>query len=207
MGSWLVRHWLELFIVGVGVFAALPILAPVLAAAGHETPARVIYLGYRVTCHQLPHRSWFIGGRSATYDWETVRAYLELEPGAPEALAFHRPITDPELGYQVAYCQRDFATWLALFVVTVAYAAVRRRRRVPALPFKVYVLALVPLAIDGVGQLLGLRESTAVSRTITGALFGGATGLFVLPMLGAGMADIALSQQARCSPRVQDEPA
>lgn len=187
---WLARHWLALFVAGTGLFVALPVLAPVLAATGHDGASSAIYLAYRVTCHQLPHRSWFIGGRSAAHDWETVRQHLDLPPEA-EAKAFHRPIRDPELGYQVAFCQRDTATWLALWGVSVGYALVRGKRRVPALPIKLYLLALVPLGVDGVLQMFGLYESTPLVRTITGAVFGAATALLVLPLLDEGMRDIA----------------
>jgi uncharacterized membrane protein len=197
MGSGLARHWLALFILGVGVFSALPIAAPLLSLAGRDRAASAIYVAYRVTCHQLPHRSWFIAGRDTHYDWDTVSAYMGFSADDREIQAFHKPIRDPELGYQVAYCQRDTATWMTLWAAAVAYAAVRHRRRIKALPIWAYLLALVPLAVDGGIQMLGIHESTPLNRTVTGALFGGATAWLILPMLDSGMRDIQASQERR----------
>jgi len=184
--TWLARHWLAWFLLGSGTFIALPFAAPVLAAGGHDQLSSAIYLSYRITCHQLPHRSWFVGGRAANYDWPTVRAYMGLG-ASEEARAFHRPIRDPELGYQMAFCQRDTATFLSLFLTAVLYGVARRRRRIRPLRLRYYALAIVPLAVDGLVQLVGLRESTPFARTVTGSLFGVATALFILPQLDLGL--------------------
>jgi uncharacterized membrane protein len=161
----------------------------VLAATGHDATSQVIYVAYRITCHQLPQRSWFLGGRAASYDWATVRQQLDL-PADGEMLAYHHPIHDPELGYQVAFCQRDTATYLALWLAAAAYGLARRRRRIRPLSWKLYFLALVPLAVDGGLQLVGLHESTPLLRTLTGGLFGAATALLVLPLLDEGMQEV-----------------
>lgn len=187
---WLARHWLAGFLLGSGVFIALPLAAPLLAATGHDRASSAIYVAYRITCHQLPQRSWFIGGTAPAYDWATIRAIV----GAPEngeLLLYHRPIRDPVLGYQVAFCQRDSATYLTLFLTAVAYGLVRRRHAVKALSLRLYALALVPIGVDGLLQLVGVHESTPLSRTLTGALFGVATGLLVLPQLDEGMREVS----------------
>lgn len=193
------RHWLALALVATGLFLGLAFAAPVLAMAGQDRPAGAIYFLYRATCHQLPQRSWFIGGQAAAYDWATVRAHLGL--AETDLLhAFHHPVHDSVLGYQVAFCQRDVATFGGLFVAIAVFGVVRQRRRVPALPFRLYLLALVPLALDGVTQLLGLRESTPLMRTLTGALFGIATALLVLPQIESAFADAIVSRGSRAGP-------
>jgi uncharacterized membrane protein len=184
------RHWLILAFVAVAAYVALPVAAPLLAMTGHDRLAGGIYFAYRLACHQFPHRSWFIGGPAWSYDWETVRTHLGL--GESDLLhAYHHPIHDAVMGYQMAICERDMATFGALLGTIAAYGIVRRRRRVPGLPFRLYLLALVPLALDGLTQLVGLRESTPLVRTLTGALFGVATGLLVLGPIDAGFADMA----------------
>ncbi len=175
------RHWLAVFLIVWGVFISLPLAAPLLAMRGEERLSNWIYLAYRPTCHQLPHRSWFVAGRAHAYDWATIREALEVD--SPMAL-FHRPLRDPRLGYQMAYCQRDAATHTALWATGLFYGLLRRRRRIRRLPFGLFVAATVPLAVDGLAQLLGWRESTTLSRTLTGALFGLAAGLLILPELG-----------------------
>ena len=42
--------------------AALPVVAPLLAAAGHPGLARPIYWGFSFLCHQRPDRSFFVFG-------------------------------------------------------------------------------------------------------------------------------------------------
>jgi uncharacterized membrane protein len=184
--AWLAHHWLILVAASIGLYLGLAFAAPLLDMAGMERGSSAVYFVFRFACHQLPQRSWFLGGRSATVDWPKVQDHLGLE-GASEWQAFHRPIRDPFLGYQVALCQRDVAIFGGLFLVALALAVVRRRRRVRSLPLRLYALAALPLAVDGLSQLAGLRESTPLLRTVTGALFGAATGLLVLPLADEGL--------------------
>ena len=190
IGSWIARHWLALMILSVGLFLALAVAAPILAMHGYDRLSSAIYLAYRVTCHQLPHRSWFIGGQSVAYDWATVEA--SLGPGTRGIIdAFHTPFSDASLGYQLALCQRDTAIFGGLMLTAMVFGFVRSRRAVPALPFKLYVLALVPIALDGLTQLFGLRDSNPVLRTATGLLFGAATALLILPHLEIGFRELS----------------
>lgn len=55
------RHWLLLFNLVFGLYAGLPLLAPLLMHWGHARLANVIYLVYQFLCHQMPSRSFFIG--------------------------------------------------------------------------------------------------------------------------------------------------
>jgi uncharacterized membrane protein len=50
-------------------------------------------------------------------------------------------------GEQVAFCHRDAAIWASLFAGGLLYAAVRRWLR--PLPFKWYLLFLIPMGVDG----------------------------------------------------------
>jgi uncharacterized membrane protein len=55
------RHWLLLFNLVFGLYAGLPVLAPLLMRWGHVRLANVIYLVYQYLCHQMPSRSFFMG--------------------------------------------------------------------------------------------------------------------------------------------------
>lgn len=56
------RHWLPLFNLAFGLYAGLPVLAPLLMSWGWVRLANVIYFVYRApVCHQMPSRSFFIG--------------------------------------------------------------------------------------------------------------------------------------------------
>jgi uncharacterized membrane protein len=58
---WLARHWLLLFNLVFGVYAGLPVLAPLLMSWGQPRLANPIYFVYQFLCHQMPSRSFFLG--------------------------------------------------------------------------------------------------------------------------------------------------
>lgn len=184
------RHWLVLFCLVLAAYIVLPVLAPILAAAGYDRASGVIYFCYRATCHQLPDHSWFLFGRQWAYAWADVQPFTGVDFDHP-IMAFHHPIRNAEIGYQIAICQRDLAIWTAMLVTSAILAV---RRNVPApLSAKLYVIALLPIGIDGVTQLFGWRSSTPLLRTATGALFGAATALLLVPHLDVGFRDVVAS--------------
>ena len=75
-------------------------------------------------------------------------------------------------------------------------ATLRRRLRAPSV--KVYLLFLIPIALDGFTQLFGLRMSNWWLRTLTGAIFGGASVWLAYPYLQEAMNDVI---QVELSPR------
>lgn len=80
-------------------------------------------------------------------------------------------------GNQMPFCSRCTAIWLGLAVglgVMLFYTVKLNGR------FLVIILAgLVPIAIDGVGQLFGLWESTNLLRVITGLAAGVVCGVAI----------------------------
>jgi uncharacterized membrane protein len=199
LNGWLERHWVTLLTVVSGVFIALPLLAPVLALTGHERSSAAIYFAYRITCHQLPQRSWFMGGPAVVHDWPAVQPYV-AQPEAGPLMAFHAPLGNAALGYQLGFCQRDTAIYLAVFFTILAYGILRRRRVFGPMPLRLYVLLALPMAIDGVTQLLGLRESTPLIRTVTGALFGAASAWLILTYIEASFREsAAYAEQIRAA--------
>ena len=59
--AWLARHWLLLFNLVFGLYAGLPVVAPLLMSWGRTRLANIIYFVYQFQCHQMPSRSYFIG--------------------------------------------------------------------------------------------------------------------------------------------------
>lgn len=187
----LCRNWTWIYLAGLGCFLGGALAAPLLAWAGLDRPASWLYAAYRLTCHQLPHHSWFIAGQGAAYTWPEVLPHLPWASSDPR-LAFHHPLRDRFLGYQVAICQRDIAIWSALLIGSIALLA---RRAVAPIPqpirLRSYALAALPMAIDAGTQLIGWRESTPLLRSLTGGLFGLATAALVVPLLAEGFAELA----------------
>ena len=177
----LAKHWLFLANLTWGLYVGLPILAPILMLTGHPRLGNVIYTAYKVACHQIPWRSFFIGGSQIVYTYEELIALVG--PALTE-----RYIGDATIGYKVAICQRDVATYGTILLAGLVFGLVRRRLK--PLPIWAFVLSLVPMGIDGLTQLFGLRESDWQLRMITGALFGLTSIWLAYPYLEEGMRDI-----------------
>ncbi len=175
------KHWLLAANMFIAASVALPVLAPALMATGHESAGRAIYTLFGPFCHQLPERSFFLFGSQLTYSLEELE--LLIGPDVPL-----RYIGQLALGFKMALCQRDMALYLAMLISGLAFGFLRKWLR--PLPFRFFVLLSVPIALDGLGQLLALWESTWWSRVISGALFGMACVWLVYPYVESGMRDV-----------------
>jgi uncharacterized membrane protein len=164
-------------------------------AAGWELPARGIYAIYSFTCHQLPDHSFFLFGASPV----PLEPAL-VEAGAPDPnnlFLFRTFIGNPDIGYKVALCERDVAIYGAVFLAGLVFAQLRRRGPLRPLSLKVYAIFLIPIAIDGLSQLVGLRESNWWLRTVTGALFGAASVWLAYPYVEEAMQDVIRVESER----------
>jgi uncharacterized membrane protein len=174
LGGVLAAYWLLVANVVVTVFVGLPFAAPALLAAGHADAANVIYTAYRSVCHQWAFRSYFLFGPQWTYALEELGEVV----GPESVFSF---LGGPDLGYKVAFCERDVAIYLAVLAAGLAYAALGPR--LPPLGLGAYTALITPMALDGFSQLFGWRESTPELRTVTGALFGLASVWLVYPRI------------------------
>lgn len=196
LAGWLSRHWLATFNAFVLLFVGLPFLAPVLAHAGIEGPARLIYAVYAPTCHQLPERSFFLFGRQIVYHVHELEELGAFPAGTNLLQRMTLRFTgQAETGYKVAICQRDIFIYGAIFFNGLLFAAVRNRLRrrdgkLPKLPLWLFGLLLIPLIVDGASQLLGLRESNWWLRLVTGGLFGSALVWLAYPYVQDAMAEV-----------------
>lgn len=85
------------------------------------------------------------------------------------------------LGHQMGLCQRNLAIYSSMFLMSLVFAI--GKKRLPGIPWWVYVLLILPMAWDGTTQMFGLRESTWALRVVTGTLFGVSSIWFVLPLV------------------------
>jgi len=175
------KHWLVVANLMMLLLVGLPLLAPVMAHSGEQGVARAIHVAFTPFCHQLPERSFFLFGPQATYTAD------ELSRVGVEALSRRFTGTE-ELGYKVAVCQRCLAIYAAWLGFGLLFGLVRVRLR-PIQP-RSFLLLLIPIAVDGVGQLFGLWASTWQSRLVTGAMFALALVWFAYPYLEQGMAEM-----------------
>jgi len=198
---WVSVHWLLMLNLAMGLWAGLPILAPILAHAGYGRGAQLLYWLFRPLCHQIPERSFFLFGRQWTYSYEQLSQLL----GGGDVS--QRWIGQGVIGYKTAICQRDVAIYASLLLAGLIFSLVRGRAK-PLRP-KILGLMILPMAIDGMGQLVGLWSSTWESRVATGALFGVACAWFAFPYLERGMREVrqetekALKDQAPAEQRAR----
>ncbi len=193
---WLTRHWLALFNFLDALYLGIPFLAPVLMHAGDERAAQVIYHAYRFVCHQLPFRSWFLFGEHAAYPLTEPISLAQLE-------AARDFIGNAQMGYKVAFCQRDVAIYAAILLGGLIYGVVRRRWQIKPLPWWAFVLfGIVPMGVDGGYQWFTYfrwwyhlspippHETTPLMRTLTGALFGFTAVWLTYPMVDRFFEDV-----------------
>ena len=187
----LVSHWLALVNLFWALYVGLPLLAPVAMDAGWELPAKVIYFVYRPLCHQRPERSYFVGGPQVVYSVdELAAAGVEIHP-------LSRDIGNEAVGWKTAFCQRDVAIYGAILLAGLAYSVLRRWRGNWTMPFRYYLIFLVPMGIDGLLQLFGVYESNWIARTLTGAFFGVGSVLFAYPYVDEGFNQVRESTSKR----------
>lgn len=86
-------------------------------------------------------------------------------------------------GYQMCLCTRCLAIYSSLLTGGILLALLRHERPIRSLSWKYWLLAMLPMALDGGTQLFGLRESNLALRLLTGALFGIATAWFLFPQI------------------------
>ena len=187
------RHWLIFFNLAWLIYVVTPFLAPVFMQIDWTAQAQVVYLIYSYLCHQLPDHSYFLFGPTfAPQETELIAGGMSESANLFAQRAF---IGSPEVGWKVALCQRDVAIYAAVLLTGMLYGLVRNRMR--PLPFKYYLLFLIPIAIDGGTQLIGWRESNWFLRTVTGALFGFASVWLAYPYVEDAMADVMADEQER----------
>ncbi len=191
------KHWLLLAIFALLILDGLPFLAPVLMHYGITGPADAIYRVYSFTCHQLSYRTFFFFGEQPAYTTDQLQSALDVTAPASDLIYWRDVVGNPQLGFKMAWCERDAAIYTALLLGSILFGLVRTRLK--PLNWRVYLLFLVPMAIDGLWQLftspvdflpfLPTHESDALLRGITGALFGIGSIWLIYPHLEEAMRD------------------
>lgn len=200
------KHWLLWINIISGLFIALPFIAPILEVLGFDSIAHVIFGAYRVTCHQLPERSYFIFGHQValchrcTAIWSSffiggvlfqfVRHRLQVMPFhwwilalIPAGIDGGTQLVGPLYEIFPAWGLTGFAigVWLILTAVLVAQG-------IKAWQYYLFVL-IFPLSMIFV-HLTGTRLSNWELRSITGSIWGLANVWLIFPMFEESFADV-----------------
>jgi uncharacterized membrane protein len=197
------RHWVY-YVVGILlVYSGLPVLAPMLKAAGFERAAQTIYFPYKGLCHTYGFRSFYLFGNQAAYSRSEFESQTGIDTTTAKGIYAARDFQgNAQMGYKLAICERDMAIYPAIAIGGLLFAALRKRPRM--MPWWLFVLlGILPIAFDGVSQLLsqspfGLltyRESTWQLRVLTGGLFGFSIAWLVFPLMAGSFDQVDLSER------------
>ena len=99
----------------------------------------------------------------------------------------------------MAFCERNVAVFVGLLAFGLALGLVHRQLQ-PA-SFAQFAVLVSPMALDGLTQLVGWRESTWELRIATGVLFGIASGWFLYPRLFATQRTLTLQDSRELASR------
>lgn len=146
--------------------------------------------------HWLGVINWGLGVILALSIITPILAWLGIEPLAGWLFKTFHSICDQVpshsiflFGHQMALCSRNFSLYFALWLGTMLFRFVRHR--VGPLDWRLLILFLLPMALDGGTQMFGLRESNLVLRIITGLLFGTGISWFAVPFVQRALDEIA----------------
>lgn len=136
-----------------------------------------LYLGFSYICHQLTSRSLCLfedGIRSCTPQ-EGVR---DLSYSKENVV-----IRDGKLGYKLPVDSRDTAIYAAMLIggLVLPFFIDIKSKKIP--PLWIFILAMIPIGLDGTTQLLGWRESTNLVRVLTGGIIGLIIPFYLIPVL------------------------
>jgi len=84
-------------------------------------------------------------------------------------------------GHQLGLCARNLSIYSSMFLGSLIF--VLSKKSLPGIPWWLWILMILPMALDGLTQMVGLRESTWELRLITGTLFGLGSAWFILPYM------------------------
>lgn len=186
----------------IAIFILVPVLAPILKKTDHETAANLIYKGYRIICHQLAFRSFYLFGEQPFYPRElaSVNGFITYEQitGSNEIdLNYARDFVGTDFyGFKIGICERCLAIYGSLILFGLLFQFTSKK--IKKLPWYLWVIiALIPIGLDGFSQIPSLstgwpawvpiRESTPLIRVLTGALFGIGTGWYMYPLMEESM--------------------
>jgi uncharacterized membrane protein len=96
-------------------------------------------------------------------------------------------------GHQLGMCARNLSIYGSMFAGSLIF--VLSKKRLPGIPWWLWVLMILPMAWDGTTQMFGWRESDWILRTLTGTLFGLGSVWFALPLMQKSLQETAPVQR------------
>jgi uncharacterized membrane protein len=130
----------------------------------------MIYFIYSFLCHQLPERSFFLFGPKLMIPLNEILASWKV---TNNPLILRQFIGSPALGWKVAWSDR--MVYMFTSILFLAWIWWIFRSRIPKISWKVLIVFLLPMALDGgthmlsdmSGLHLGFRDSNTWLAILT----------------------------------------
>ena len=167
-----------IFIIGIGIFDFLIFITPIMAMLGMNEITDGLYFGFSFTCHQLNSRSLCL------FENQTIASCTEYKQKVDYAKTNY-VIKENKIGYKFPVCSRDIGIYFSMLLGAIVFGIINRKNlnttKIPPIIF--LILAMVPIGIDGLGQLIGLWESSNFIRLLTGFIIGIVSPFYAIPIL------------------------
>src|SRR5947207_3904918 len=95
-------------------------------------------------------------------------------------------------GHQLGLCERNFSIYTSMFIGSLIFVLTKKRMR--GIPWWFWILMMMPMALDGMTQMFGWRESDWILRIVTGTLFGAGNVWFALPIMQKSLSETTVPQ-------------
>ncbi|MEM4137185.1 MAG: DUF2085 domain-containing protein [Candidatus Anstonellaceae archaeon] len=166
-----------IFFIAIFLFNFFVVLAPILKLFKYDEVADGIYFGFSFTCHQLNSRSLCLFNNSIE-DCTTNSSKLEY-------IKTNTVVKENKIGYKLAVCARDVGIYFSMLLGTIVWGFINKKdlKNIDQPPLLFFILSLIPIGIDGLGQLMGLWESSNQIRLISGFIAGFACVFYIIPLI------------------------
>lgn len=176
------------FTIFFAIFLGISFLTPLLSFENNVEP---VYSALAFTCHQKMSRSFCLfkdvqGAIKIENCLETEGKYI----ASIEDRVQIKSIKNGLVGYKVPICARDVGLYGGMLLSALIYPKIRKLKEVRVYPPIFFVLALVPMGIDGTVQLISefgflpfVYESTNAMRLATGLIAGAVATFYALPII------------------------
>lgn len=143
------RNWLLVSSLLLGLYVGIPFLAPVFKHIGWDGLANGIYFLYSFQCHQMAQRSFFLFGEKMMYSLETIQTVWR---DTNDPMLLGEFIGNSQLGWKVAWSDRMVSMYTSILFFGLLWYPFRRK--VKPLPWKGFLLLLLPMAMDGITHMI-----------------------------------------------------
>ncbi len=155
------RGWLVILI--GAILINLSIFVPTFLAKENPTLFKTTQKLFSPTCHQLYNRSLCYYPKNFSIE-DCNKYYNATTPKQMIVLDEKKEI----IGYKFPVCSRCMSIYLGMLIMAILFPILYEPGTKYVPKGRWLILALIPIAIDGIGQLLGFWTSTNLIRMVTG---------------------------------------